>query len=270
MTNDKNKNMDKNTTPKKVFLCILVLAFVVLAGIFAPSFIKARVLEFKVKQDLVNEYSGAKIEKVKYLKPYSQDEFYDVYHYYWNDYEWPEETLYLCEVYSISKNGETYVVKCLATEDGNVVFDEYAFFYYREELETYITGILDADSNFPGIDFIYTDELNEIGGRMVLTEKCKSFEAYLSNEGAGYELMSDNIKGYASCTIQIGIDSYGDDLELEICKKLADIFISADCKVRIRFIEELDGKRNGVVIANYYPQTGSFEPQNSKIKEAWD
>lgn len=270
MTNDKNRNMDKNTTPKRVFLCILVLALVVLAGIFAPSFIKARVLEFKVKQDLVNEYSGAKIEKVTYLKPYSQDEFYDVYHYYWNDYEWPEETLYLCEVYSISKNGETYVVKCLATEDGNVVFDEYAFFYYREELETYITGILDADSNFPGIDFIYTDELNEIGGRMVLTEKCKSFEAYLSNEGAGYELMSDNIKGYASCTIQIGIDSYGDDLELKICKKLADIFISADCKVRIRFIEELDGKRTGVVIANYYPQAESFEPQNSKIKEAWD
>ena len=137
-------------------------------------------------------------------------------------------------------------------------------------------GILDAEKNFPGINFVYYDLRNLRGGRMVLTEKCTSFEAYLSKEGAGFAAMSDNNRGYASCIIQIGINSYGDDKELEICKKLSDVFTSADCKVRIKFIEELDGKRSGKTIAIYNPnvngntsRTERFEPQNEEIKEKW-
>ncbi len=271
----------KKITPKKVFLCILAAALIVLAAIFAPPFIKDRVFEHKVKQSLFNAYPGAKITRVKYLKPYTQDEFWHDHLYHWKEYSWPEEPLYLFEIYPVNDEVKDPVVMCLATKDGKVVFDEYAFFHYREKLRSYIMGILDPEKNFPGINFIYYDLRNIRGRRMVRTETCKSFEAYLSKDGAGYNAMSDNSLGYASCVIQIGIDSYGDDKELEVCKKLSDIFISADCKVRIRFIEELDGKRDGTTIAFYNPETYSwesngktfkterFEPQNKKIREKW-
>ena len=187
----------------------------------------------------------------------------------------------MCEIYPVNEDVKDPIIKCLATKDGKVVFDEYAFYHYREDLKSYVTGILDAEKNFPGINFIYYDLRNLRGGRLVMTEKCTSFEAYLSKEGAGFSAMSDNNQGYASCIIQIGIDSYGDDKELELLKKLSDIFISADCKVRVQFIEELDGKRSGSTIAYYNPEayswetngltfkTERFEPQNTKIKEKW-
>lgn len=271
----------KKITPKKVFLCILAAALIVLAAIFAPPFIKDRIFEYKVKQSLVSAYPGAKISRVKYLKPESQDGFWHDHLYHWSEYKWPEEPLYLCEIYPVNEDVKDPIIKCLATKDGKVVFDEYAFYHYREDLKSYVTGILDAEKNFPGINFIYYDLRNLRGGRLVMTEKCTSFEAYLSKEGAGFSAMSDNNQGYASCIIQIGIDSYGDDKELELLKKLSDIFISADCKVRIKFIEELDGKRSGSTIANYNPEaytwenngltfkTERFEPYNKKIKEKW-
>ena len=275
------KNAKKKITPKKVFLCILAAALIVLAAIFAPPFIKDRIFEYKVKQSLVSAYPGAKISRVKYLKPESQDGFWHDYLYHWSEYKWSEEPLYLCEIYPVSEDVKDPVIKCLATKDGKVVFDEYAFYHYREDLKSYVTGILDAEKNFPGINFIYYDLRNLRGGRLVMTEKCTSFEAFLSKEGAGFSAMSDNNQGYASCIIQIGIDSYGDDKELELLKKLSDIFISADCKVRIKFIEELDGKRSGSTIANYNPEayswesngkifkTERFEPQNKQIQEKW-
>ena len=271
----------KKITPKKVFLCILAVTLIVLTAIFAPPFIKDRIFEHKVKQSLVSAYPGAKISRVKYLKPETQDGIWDDYLIHWRNYEWPEEPLYLCEIYPVNEEVKDPVVKCLATKDGKVVFDEYAFYHYREDLKSYLMGILDAEKNFPGINFVYYDLRNLRGGRMVLTEKCTSFEAYLSKEGAGFAAMSDNNLGYASCIIQIGINSYGDDKELEICKKLSDVFTSADCKVRIKFIEELDGKRSGKTIADYYPEAYSwksngktfenvrFEPYNKKIKEKW-
>ena len=275
------KNAKKKITPKKVFLCILAAALIVLAAIFAPPFIKDRIFEYKVKQSLVSAYPGAKISRVKYLKPESQDGFWHDYLYHWSEYKWSEEPLYLCEIYPVSEDVKDPVIKCLATKDGKVVFDEYAFYHYREDLKSYVPGILDAEKNFPGINFIYYDLRNLRGGRLVMTEKCTSFEAFLSKEGAGFSAMSDNNQGYASCIIQIGIDSYGDDKELELLKKLSDIFISADCKVRIKFIEELDGKRSGSTIANYNPEayswesngkifkTERFEPQNKQIQEKW-
>ena len=271
----------KKITPKNVFLCILAAALIVLAAIFAPPFIKDRIFEYKVKQSLVSAYPGAKISRVKYLKPESQDGFWHDYLYHWSEYKWSEEPLYLCEIYLVNEDVKDPVIKCLATKDGKVVFDEYAFYHYRDDLKSYVTGILDAEKNFPGINFIYYDLRNLRGGRLVMTEKCTSFEAYLSKEGAGFSAMSDNNRGYASCIIQIGIDSYGDDKELELLKKLSDIFISADCKVRIKFIEELDGKRSGSTIANYNPEayswesngkifkTERFEPQNKQIQEKW-
>ncbi len=275
------KTAKKKITPKKVFLCILAAALIVLAAIFAPPFIKDRIFEYKVKQSLVSAYPGAKISRVKYLKPESQDGFWHDYLYHWSEYKWSEEPLYLCEIYPVNEDVKDPVIKCLATKDGKVVFDEYAFYHYREDLKSYVTGILDAEKNFPGINFIYYDLRNLRGGRLVMTEKCTSFEAFLSKEGAGFSAMSDNNQGYASCIIQIGIDSYGDDKELELLKKLSDIFISADCKVRIKFIEELDGKRDGKTIAYYNPEayswesngkifkTERFEPQNKQIQEKW-
>ncbi len=275
------KTAKKKITPKKVFLCILAAALIVLAAIFAPPFIKDRIFEYKVKQSLVSAYPGAKISRVKYLKPESQDGFWHDYLYHWSEYKWSEEPLYLCEIYPVNEDVKDPVIKCLATKDGKVVFDEYAFYHYREDLKSYVTGILDAEKNFPGINFIYYDLRNLRGGRLVMTEKCTSFEAFLSKEGAGFSAMSDNNQGYASCIIQIGIDSYGDDKELELLKKLSDIFISADCKVRIKFIEELDGKRSGKTIAYYNPEayswesngkifkTERFEPQNKQIQEKW-
>lgn len=275
------KTAKKKITPKKVFLCILAAALIVLAAIFAPPFIKDRIFEYKVKQSLVSAYPGAKINRVKYLKPESQDGFWHDYLYHWSEYKWSEEPLYLCEIYPVNEDVKDPVIKCLATKDGKVVFDEYAFYHYREDLKSYVTGILDPEKNFPGINFIYYDLRNLRGGRLVMTEKCTSFEAYLSKEGAGFSAMSDNNQGYASCIIQIGIDSYGDDKELELLKKLSDIFISADCKVRIKFIEELDGKRDGKTIAYYNPEayswesngkifkTERFEPQNKQIQEKW-
>ena len=275
------KTAKKKITPKKVFLCILAAALIVLAAIFAPPFIKDRIFEYKVKQSLVSAYPGAKINRVKYLKPESQDGFWHDYLYHWSEYKWSEEPLYLCEIYPVNEDVKDPIIKCLATKDGKVVFDEYAFYHYREDLKSYVTGILDAEKNFPGINFIYYDLRNLRGGRLVMTEKCTSFEAFLSKEGAGFSAMSDNNQGYASCIIQIGIDSYGDDKELELLKKLSDIFISADCKVRIKFIEELDGKRDGKTIAYYNPEayswesngkifkTERFEPQNKQIQEKW-
>ena len=275
------KTAKKKITPKKVFLCILAAALIVLAAIFAPPFIKDRIFEYKVKQSLVSAYPGAKISRVKYLKPESQDGFWHDYLYHWSEYKWSEEPLYLCEIYPVNEDVKDPIIKCLATKDGKVVFDEYAFYHYREDLKSYVTGILDAEKNFPGINFIYYDLRNLRGGRLVMTEKCTSFEAFLSKEGAGFSAMSDNNQGYASCIIQIGIDSYGDDKELELLKKLSDIFISADCKVRIKFIEELDGKRDGKTIAYYNPEayswesngkifkTERFEPQNKQIQEKW-
>ena len=275
------KTAKKKITPKKVFLCILAAALIVLAAIFAPPFIKDRIFEYKVKQSLVSAYPGAKISRVKYLKPESQDGFWHDHLYHWSEYKWSEEPLYLCEIYPVSEDVKDPVIKCLATKDGKVVFDEYAFYHYREDLKSYVTGILDAEKNFPGINFIYYDLRNLRGGRLVMTEKCTSFEAFLSKEDAGFSAMSDNNRGYASCIIQIGIDSYGDDKELELLKKLSDIFISADCKVRIKFIEELDGKRSGKTIAYYNPEayswesngkifkTERFEPQNKQIQEKW-
>ena len=280
MTNEETTK--KKITPKKVFLCILAAALIVLAAIFLPPFIKDRIFEYKVKKSLVSAYPGAKISRVKYLKPETQDGFWHDYLIQWRDCEWPEEPLYLCEVYPVFEEVNNPVVKCLATKDGKVVFDEYAFFHYREELKSYVMGILEPEKNFPGINFVYYDLRNARGGRLVLTEKCTSFEAYLSKEGAGFSAMSDNTQGNASCIIQIGIDSYGDDKELEVCKKLSDIFINADCKVRIKFIEELDGKRSGSTIAYYNPEaytwehngktfkTERFEPQNKKIQEKWN
>ena len=266
----------KKITPKKVFLCILAAALVVLAAIFAPPFIKDRIFEHKVKQSLVTAYPGAKISRVKYLKPYTQDELWHDYFYHWRDYEWSEEPLYLCEIYPVNDEIRDPVVMCLATKEGKVVFDEYAVYHYREELQSCVMGILDAEKNFPDINFVYTDLRNLRGGRMVMTEKCTSFEAYLSKDFSGYSAFSDNNQGYASCIIQIGINSYGDDQELEVCKKLSDIFINADCKVRIRFIEELDGNRSGKTIAIYNPnadgntsKTKRFEPQNKDIMEKW-
>lgn len=275
------KTAKKKIIPKKVFLCILAAALIVLAAIFAPPFIKDRIFEYKVKQSLLSAYPGAKISRVKYLKPETQDGFWHDYLYHWSEYKWSEEPLYLCEIYPVNEDVKDPIIKCLATKDGKVVFDEYAFYHYREDLKSYVTGILDAEKNFPGINFIYYDLRNLRGGRLVMTEKCTSFEAYLSKEGAGFSAMSDNNQGYASCIIQIGIDSNGDDKELELLKKLSDIFISADCKVRIKFIEELDGKRSGSTIAYYNPEaytwehngktfkTERFEPQNKQIQEKW-
>lgn len=78
----------KKITPKKVFLCILAAALIVLAAIFAPPFIKDRVFEHKVKQSLFNAYPGAKITRVKYLKPYTQDGFWHDHLYHWKEYSW--------------------------------------------------------------------------------------------------------------------------------------------------------------------------------------
>ena len=75
----------KKITPKNVFLCILAAALIILAAIFAPPFIKDRIFEYKVKQSLVSAYPGAKISRVKYLKPESQDGFWHDYLYHWSE-----------------------------------------------------------------------------------------------------------------------------------------------------------------------------------------
>ena len=150
-------------------------------------------------------------------------------------------------------------------------------------MEKYVMGILDAEKNFPGMKFVYSDWKNVNGGRMVKTGKCKTFEDFLSNRETGHSGISDNNLGYASCWIEIDFDAEGDDKEYELCRKLSDIFIGADCKVRIKFVVILDGRvRGGREIATYYPETRitelngrkftyeRFEPYNKKIKERWE
>lgn len=276
-------NRKGKITAKKIALGLFIAALLVVASVFLPPVIKNKVFEHKVKQSLISAYPDAKIKRVIYKKPYTMDEFRHEFIYSWKEeVTWPEESLYLCEIYPDLGPDRNKYVHCLSDKDGNVVFDEYAFFHFREELKNYVTGILDAEKNFPGIKFEYYDVRNENGRRMVKTASCKTFEDYLSNKETGHSAMSDNTFGYASCWIGIDFDAEGDDREYELCRKLSDIFIGADCKVCIKFVVILDGRvRGGRNIASYYPEsrtsemngkkfvTERFEPYNKKIQERW-
>ncbi len=107
----------------------------------------APVIKNKIKKSLLEAYPGADITSVKCgADPLTMNEFKESYGYNWySDYTWLEDKLYMFEV---NAGDDAAPVLGLATEEGNVLFDEYAFIYYRDDLQSYVMDIAFISNDF--------------------------------------------------------------------------------------------------------------------------
>lgn len=264
----------KTKNIKKITFAILFVVLIVSAFVFGLPFIKLKIFEHKIKKDLLEAYPGAIIRSIHATKePVTMEEFSELYSYNWSDgFVWDED-LYVFEVdIGLEKNNVFKPVLGLATADGNVVFDEYAFVYYQNDLQSYVMDIINPEENFPGIEFEYFDYRTGNESRLVETDRCSTFKGFLDTEHVGYSKDSWFSREYAGCWIKVNIDYYDEDINLETCEKLAKVLTEADCQVYIHFLESYTG--HGFELGKYYPDNdiygyGNFNPSYIGTQYNW-
>ena len=247
---------------------VLVIAFILILGAvltWGVPAIKHKIFENKIRKSLLEAYPGADITRVKCgADPLTMDEFEESYGYRWySDDPWPAEEMYVFEVGA--GEGATPVLG-LATEEGDVLFDEYAFYYYRDELQAYVMDIIDPEENFPGVEFEYHDMVMANESRLVPTDSCDTFEGFLDTDNVGVGSGNWDSMESAGCRIEINIDPYDHDTNMAVCQSLAEILTSADCQVYIDFTESYTG--HGIRIGRYY--TWELEPYGRFVPYAGD
>ena len=262
--------MKKNTI-KWVVLGIAILLMLVALIIWGAPAIKHKITENKIKKSLLEAYPGADITSVKCgADPLTMDEFEESYGYNWySDYTWPEDELY---VFEVNAGDDAAPVLGLATEEGNVLFDEYAFIYYRDDLQSYVMDIINPEDNFPGIEFEYHDIVRANEKRLVPTGSCNTFEGFLGTDNVGVGVGNWHSMESAGCWIEINIDPYDHDTNLEVCQKLSELLTEADCQVYIDFTESYTGHGND--IGSYYTWEaepfGRFAPLKADVQMVWN
>ena len=241
--------MKKHRNILIISMCFLIVVGFVAWGTFGHNIFKNAFLEKKIERDLMDVYPGSKISKVTVLEnSINQTDFYEKYNYYWyEDISWNYDKLCVFEI-DDRENSSFSPILGLANKEGKVIYDEYAFIYYREEMQAYVMNIIDAENNFPGITFEYFDNVKENSERLVCTEKCGSFEGFLEDEYVGVFLGQNIRTGFAGCLLTTNVDTSNDEAELVFCTKLKEVLIEANCRVNIEFIGYPEK------IANYYPE----------------
>ena len=258
----------------KIIIALLSLALIVVVIIFGLPFAKLKIFEQKIKKDLIAAYPGASISGIHGTKKsVSKEKFCEDYSYYWlDDQSWDEE-LYVFEV-DLDLKDDDYLnpILGLATADGDVVFDEYAFVYYRDDLKSYVMDMIDPEENFPGVEFEYYDRGTGNEKRLVETDRCSTLEGFLDTENVG--ISTDNLfaRDHAGCAINVKVDPYDSDLNLETCQKLAEVLTEGDCRVYIDFNESYTGHQ--ISLGRYYPDNdvlgyGRFTPYDQGTKMNW-
>ena len=241
--------MKKNTI-KLITAITLTAGLAAAALIWGVPFVKHKIFENKIRDSLLEAYPGANIISIKCAyEPVTMEEFEESYSYYWYEwlgYEWPEEELYIFEIDAGEEDQDVSPILGLAAKDGTVLFDEYAFFYYREELQAYVTDILDPEVNFPGAGFEYHDLCRYNRNRLVETGSCSTFEGFLSREHVG-DGAGAGPSGSPGCIICFDIDTTDEDIELQLCRRLSELLLEADCQVYIVFTNPAQSD-----IAKYY------------------
>lgn len=212
---------DKKIVLWTFVVILLTLNVVFILKIFIP-FVKDKTREKRILKDMSSVYKNARFLDVQCDNtPFDKDVLEKKF--IWLGDGIPDEDLYAFIIYdSNDKTGIGY-----ADKNGNVVFDEYAGVYYREDIIQYFKDAVDYDRNFPGIHYFIPniDPIND--NRFVVTHECYTFENYRKSSTVGFHFMGSG--GYPG--IFLGLEK----TDKETITKMNDLLTDAEFDMYVTY-----------------------------------
>lgn len=172
--------MKKNK--KRIYTVIVAVIFILVIIFFAIPFATRIKRKYNIEKDLESVYKEADIISVKLnSEPISKAELESDTFLMGEDL--PKEDLYSFSFYDSNDN----VGNGFATEDGTVVFDTYANYYYTDEAIKQFEDVVDFEKNFPDLRYyVRKEDVYYNTWRIVSTHDCTSFEGYKKARTVGY------------------------------------------------------------------------------------
>ncbi len=190
----------KNTENRKVI--IILITFILLLFLFVISlaflnYFKEKKKDDKIISDMSRVYINSEFVDVeREKKPFDKSILKE--HFIWCGAGIPDEDIYVFTI--IDSNGISAIG--YSDQDGNVIFDSYAGYYYRNDSIRYFLDSTDFLEKYPDVHY-YAPEIDPINDqRLVLTKDCTSFDSYKKASTIAYDYVDSG--GYPG--IYLGLE----------------------------------------------------------------